>query len=187
MKTPVKRQESGKREDGDALVRSALCGSRPANTVHWGTQVPPRSGNILDILLSCFSHLTLSPIPGSEISPREGNGNSLQYSCLENPTEEPGGLQSMGLQRVGYDLASKHQQQLQYLASLFKIPSLMYFLQQVFWKITSTVKGGHLFCSSEAWLLWVWNSPIHRIMLGQSWRAVRYLQRASGEYELYPK
>ena len=34
----------------------------------------------------------------------EGNGTPLQYSCLENPwTEEPGGLQFMGLQRVGYD------------------------------------------------------------------------------------
>ena len=36
-----------------------------------------------------------------ERSPGEGNGNPLQYSCLENPwTEEPGGLQSMELQRV---------------------------------------------------------------------------------------
>ena len=33
-----------------------------------------------------------------------GNGNLLQYSCLENPwTEEPGGLQSMGSQRVKHD------------------------------------------------------------------------------------
>ena len=32
----------------------------------------------------------------------EGNGTPLQYSCLENPwTEEPGGLQSLGLLRVG--------------------------------------------------------------------------------------
>ena len=34
-------------------------------------------------------------------SPGEGIGNPLQYSCLENPipwTEEPGGLQSLGLQ-----------------------------------------------------------------------------------------
>ena len=31
----------------------------------------------------------------------------LQYSCLENPwTEEPGRLQSMGLQRIGYDWAT---------------------------------------------------------------------------------
>ena len=33
-----------------------------------------------------------------------GNDNPLQYSCLKNPTtEKPGGLQSMGLQRVGPD------------------------------------------------------------------------------------
>ena len=31
------------------------------------------------------------------------NGTSLQYSCLENPMEEPGRLQSMGLRRVGHD------------------------------------------------------------------------------------
>ena len=33
--------------------------------------------------------------------PGGGHGNPLQFSCLENPwTEEPGGLLSMGLQRV---------------------------------------------------------------------------------------
>ena len=38
-------------------------------------------------------------IPGLGRSPGEGNGNPLQYSCLENPMdEEPGRLQSMGLQ-----------------------------------------------------------------------------------------
>ena len=43
-------------------------------------------------------------ISGSGRSPGEGNGNPLQYSCLENPwTEEPGGLQSVGCQRVGHD------------------------------------------------------------------------------------
>ena len=43
-------------------------------------------------------------IPGSERSPGEGNSNPLQYSCLDNPmTVEPGGLQSMGLKRVGHD------------------------------------------------------------------------------------
>ena len=36
--------------------------------------------------------------------PGGGNGNALQCSCLEIPwTEKPGGLQSMGLQRVGHD------------------------------------------------------------------------------------
>ena len=40
---------------------------------------------------------------GSIRSPGGGHGNPLQYSCLENPipwTEELGGLQSTGLQRV---------------------------------------------------------------------------------------
>ena len=47
-------------------------------------------------------------IPGSERSPGEGNGNPLQYSCLGNPrTEEPGGLQSIGVAKVKYNLAAK--------------------------------------------------------------------------------
>ena len=36
----------------------------------------------------------------------EGNGNPLQYSCLENSTEERGGLQSMGSQRVEHNSAT---------------------------------------------------------------------------------
>ena len=43
-------------------------------------------------------------IPGLGRSPGEGNSNPLHYSCLENPVEEaPGGLQSMGSQRVRHD------------------------------------------------------------------------------------
>ena len=43
-------------------------------------------------------------IPGSRRSPGEGNGNPFQYTCLRIPwTEEPGGLHSMGSQRVGHD------------------------------------------------------------------------------------
>ena len=43
--------------------------------------------------------------PGSGRSPGEGNGKPLQYPCLENTmdTEELGGLQSVGLQRVGHN------------------------------------------------------------------------------------
>ena len=37
-----------------------------------------------------------------------GNGNPFQYSCLENPTEEPGRLQSMGSQRVEHDQVTTH-------------------------------------------------------------------------------
>ena len=43
-------------------------------------------------------------IPGSERSPGGGHGNPLQYSCLGIPwTEEPGGLQFTGSQRVGHN------------------------------------------------------------------------------------
>ena len=46
--------------------------------------------------------------------PGGGHGNPLQYSCLENPmSEEPGGLRSIGSQRVGHDwsdLACVHAQ-----------------------------------------------------------------------------
>ena len=53
-----------------------------------------------------------SSIPGlGELtrSPGEGNGNPLQYSCLENPikTEKTGILQSMGSQRVRYNLETR--------------------------------------------------------------------------------
>ena len=50
-------------------------------------------------------------IPGSGRPPGGGNGNPLQYFAWEIPwTEEPGGLQSMGLQRVGHDLTTKQKQ-----------------------------------------------------------------------------
>ena len=46
-------------------------------------------------------------IPGSGRYPGERNGNPLQYSSLKIPwTEEPGGLQSTGSQRVGHDWAT---------------------------------------------------------------------------------
>ena len=48
-------------------------------------------------------------IPGSGRSPGGGRGNPLQYSCPENPwTEGPGGLQSVGSQRVGHSWAADH-------------------------------------------------------------------------------
>ena len=42
-------------------------------------------------------------IPGLGRSPGEENGNPLQCSCLEISMEEPGRLQSVGLQRVGHN------------------------------------------------------------------------------------
>ena len=46
----------------------------------------------------------MGSVPGLGRSPGGGHGNPLQYSCLENPMViEPGGLQSVGSQRVGHD------------------------------------------------------------------------------------
>ena len=43
-------------------------------------------------------------IPELERSPGGGPGKPLQHSCLENiGTEEPGGLQSHSVERVGHD------------------------------------------------------------------------------------
>ena len=42
-------------------------------------------------------------IPRSGRSPGVANGTPLQYSCLESWAEELGGLQPMGLQRVGHN------------------------------------------------------------------------------------
>ena len=50
-------------------------------------------------------------MPGSGRSPGEGNGKRSSILAWEIPwTEEPGGLQSIGSQRVGHDLATKQQQ-----------------------------------------------------------------------------
>ena len=58
-----------------------------------------------------FSCNTRDPasIPGSWISPEEGDGNSLSVPAWRIPwTEEPGGLLSMKLQRVGQDWVISH-------------------------------------------------------------------------------
>ena len=56
--------------------------------------LPANAGDIREVGL----------IAGLGRSPGEGNINPLQYSYLGNPwTEKPGGLQSLGSQRVGHD------------------------------------------------------------------------------------
>ena len=52
----------------------------------------------------------LGSIPGMGWSPVVGNGKPRQYSSLGNPpgTEDPGGLNSMGSQRIRYDSATEH-------------------------------------------------------------------------------
>ena len=50
-----------------------------------------------------------SSVSGLESSCGEGNGSLLRYSAWEIPwTEEPDGLQSMGLQGVGHDRVCTH-------------------------------------------------------------------------------
>ena len=51
----------------------------------------------------------VSSIPGFGISPGGGNSNLLQYPFLGNPMDR-GAWQSMELQRVWYELATKQQQ-----------------------------------------------------------------------------
>ena len=84
----------------------------------------------------------LDSIPGLGRSPGEGNGNPLQYSCLENPsTEEPGGLQSTGSQRVGHDWAiSLHFKNLKQMG----IPNyLTCLLRNLYAGQEATVRIGH--------------------------------------------
>ena len=59
--------------------------------------------------LPAHSLLSRAAFPnwGTRESSTENELSPLQYSCLEIPwTEEPGGLQSMGSQRVGHDWAT---------------------------------------------------------------------------------
>ena len=54
------------------------------------------------------------------VIPAEGNDDPLQHSYLGIPwTEEPGGLQSMESQKVGYNLVTKQQQQFIYPSNHF--------------------------------------------------------------------
>jgi len=58
-------------------------------------KVPTKAGDIRDVGF----------IPGLGRTLGGGHGNPLQYSCLENSmdTEEPGGLQPIGSQRVRHN------------------------------------------------------------------------------------
>ena len=76
--------------------------------------LPALQGNVRD----------MGSIPGSGRSPGGGHDNPLQYSCLDNPVErELGGVQSIGLQRIGHDWSD-----------LVHIPS-PYFLESFYHKL----------------------------------------------------
>ena len=60
---------------------------------------------------SAFYAGDVGVVPGLERSPGEENGNCSSIFAWKTPwTEEPGGVQSMGSQRVRHDLATKQQQ-----------------------------------------------------------------------------
>ena len=68
----------------------------------------------------CRRHRRCRFVPWVGTSPWRKRWQSLQYSCLEIPwTEEAGGLQSMGSQRVGHNLATEQQ----LLSAQFRSPS----------------------------------------------------------------
>ena len=60
---------------------------------------------VAQMVKTAYNTGDMGSIPVLGRSPGEGNGKARQSSCLQNSpsAEEPGGLQSMGLQRVGHD------------------------------------------------------------------------------------
>ena len=57
----------------------------------------------------------MGSIPRSGRPPGEGNGTHSSFLAWKIPwTEEPGGLYSMGSQRVGHKLVNKQQQKIMY-------------------------------------------------------------------------
>ena len=68
----------------------------------------------------------LGLIPGSERSLEKGMATHSSIFVWEIPwTEEPGGLQSMGLQRVGHDLTTKQKQSIFKPQQKIKTPDLL--------------------------------------------------------------
>ena len=65
-------------------------------------------------------------IPGSGRFPGEGNGNPLQYSCLEKSPEDPGRLQTMGLQRVGHSWATNTSHTMEHYSTIKRKKILIY-------------------------------------------------------------
>ena len=56
---------------------------------------------------SCVSSVTWPAWALGDLPPGEGNSSPLQYSWKSRGQEEPGGLQSMGSQRVRHGLVTK--------------------------------------------------------------------------------
>ena len=69
----------------------------------------PRRIVVKNLLVNAREVGDMDEIPGSERFPGEGNGTNSSILAWRIPwTEEPGGLQSRGSQRVGYDCMTEH-------------------------------------------------------------------------------
>ena len=88
-------------------------------------------------------------IPGSVRSPREGNCYPLQYSHMENSMDrEPGGLQFVGLQRVGQDWAIKYEHNLScsqdgswWIMNFKNVAHGTFYI--LLWRVVTHIKAAH--------------------------------------------
>ena len=82
------------------------------NTDLWSSGTSHVALVVKNLLANAGDTRDMGLIPWSGRFPGEEHGNALQYSCLRIPwTEDPGRLQSTGLQRAGHnwsDLACTH-------------------------------------------------------------------------------
>ena len=89
-----------------SLPGSSVHGIFQAGVLEWGAtafSIIPSGSAVKNLPAMWEPPGDTGSIPGSERLSGEGRDNPLQYSCLENPrVEEPGGLQSMGFQTIGY-------------------------------------------------------------------------------------
>ena len=94
MKKQKKRIQTKDQDKASVIKKKNLIKNWASQMALLVKNLPANAGDIRNTGL----------IPGSGRSPGGGHGNPLQYSCLENPMEEePGGLQSTGLQSVRCD------------------------------------------------------------------------------------
>ena len=100
-----RRPRGGAKQSFLQVCEVLLCRIRRGSSLcKWIRRGPVGFSDGSDSKESACSAGDAGSIPGSGRSPGEGNGNPLQYSCWRIPrTVEPGGLASMGSQRVGHD------------------------------------------------------------------------------------
>ena len=82
---------------GNRTLKIRVC------TVSWKNRASQVALVIKNLPANVRDLRDMGSIPGLGRSPGEGNGHTLQYSCLKNCTKEPGGLESVGSQRVKHD------------------------------------------------------------------------------------